>query len=186
MQHSPGLLGEQVGRFYLRVGSGDANVDPRAVGRSDTSWDSPAAERTLCPVPSFMRVADGLVGNEMIDCMCDWVFGNDMLCGGAARCQACGPGYAAGRRILAPHNRAAWQVTARICERLGDPSYVSRSVDESIGEGRAYVAPEDLNRVESASLPPHALEMRIGHPYMLLRNYRGRHKRQQCGTMGRR
>ena len=84
----------------------------------------------------------------------------------------CGPGYAAGRRILTPTNRAAWNVTERVCERLGTADNVSLSVDESNGEGRGYLPPGELNCIESASLPPHRLEIRIGHPYMLLRNFR--------------
>ena len=169
---SRGLLGAQMSRYHLRVGDGTANVDPTAIGESGTAWDAAFVDRTVAPVPSFLRIADGMAGDAMVDAVCDWVFGAELLQQAAS---VRGRGYAAGRRVLAPTNRAAWDVTQRVCKRLGDPDHVSLSVDESNGEGRGYVPPGELNTIESASLPPHRLEIRIGHPYMLLRNFRGKH-----------
>ena len=172
MRRSRGLLGAQMSRYHLRVGDGTANVDPTAIGESGTAWDAAFVDRTVAPVPSFLRIADGMAGDDMVDAVCDWVFGAELLQQAAS---VRGRGYAAGRRVLAPTNRAAWGVTQRVCKRLGDPDHVSLSLDESNGEGRGYVPPGELNTIESASLPPHRLEIRIGHPYMLLRNFRGKH-----------
>ena len=152
------------------------NMDPAAIGQRGTKWDAPPVYRTVAPVPSFVRVADGLVGDEMIDAVCDWVFGEaELLHQQRGSRNVRGRGYAAGRRVLTPTNRAAWNITERVCKRMGAPDNVSLSVDESNGEGRGYVPPGELNTIESASLPPHRLEIRIGHPYMLLRNFRGKH-----------
>ena len=188
MRAAPGLLGTQVGRYHLRVGNGTANVNPADIGdRGGGGVTCARADRTVVPVPSFMRVADGLQGSDVIDEVCSWVFGSGLAiaCSGASRaCTArSGPGYAAGRRVLAPHNASVWNVTARICERLGPPDGLSRSIDTSNGEGRGYVASEDLNGIETASLPPHELEMRVGHPYMLLRNFKGKHMNGSVYTL---
>eukprot|EP00937_MAST-01D_sp_MAST-1D-sp2_P005348 g5348.t1 len=188
MRAAPGLLGTQVGRYHLRVGNGTANVNPADIGdRGGGGVTCARADRTVVPVPSFMRVADGLQGSDVIDEVCGWVFGSGLAaaCSGASgACTArSGPGYAAGRRVLAPHNASVWNVTARICERLGPPDGLSRSIDTSNGEGRGYVASEDLNGIETASLPPHELEMRVGHPYMLLRNFKGKHMNGSVYTL---
>ena len=45
---------------------------------------------------------------------------------------------------MTPTNRAAWNITERVCKRMGAPDNVSLSVDESNGEGRGYVPPGEL------------------------------------------
>ena len=47
-------------RYHLRVGDGTANVDPTAIGESGTAWDAAFVDRTVAPVPSFLRIADGM------------------------------------------------------------------------------------------------------------------------------
>ena len=74
-----------------------------------------------------------------------------------------GRGYAAGRRVLTTTNRAAWNITERVCKCIGAPDNVSLSVDELNGEGRGYVSPGELNTIEQQGLfelpkhttPPH-------------------------------
>ena len=122
-----------------------------------------------------MRVAGDKEGAQDYDDVIDWVFGADFT----TRCghqQCTGAGHAAGKRILAPHNRAAWTITERMCERLGEPDGESLAINSFRGDSKRFVPPEDLAHIESSGLPPHRLSLRLGEPYMLLRNFRGKHQ----------
>ena len=42
-------------------------------------------------------------------------------------------------------------------------------------ENGAFLVPNSTHARLETALPPHRLEIRIGHPYMLLRNFRAKH-----------
>ena len=75
------------------------------------------------------------------------------------------------RAILAPTNKVIDGINNFIVDEAPGRSYLYRSIDTSIiDEGAIQYPTEFLNSLESGSLPPHKLRLKIGTPIIIIRN----------------
>lgn len=77
------------------------------------------------------------------------------------------------RAILCPLNKTAEEINNIVLNESSGITYTYRSLDSAITEEGSINYPvEFLNTIESGSLPPHQLTLKVGVPIIILRNLR--------------